>query len=226
MEPRILIDEARTPDGRTITLTSRSGYFTVSVDGDPLMGSAEHHSEERMAELACADLTDRSAPRVLVGGLGMGYTLRAVLDRLPPRSEVIVAELLEAVVSWNRGPLAALANRPLTDRRVRLEVGDLVDYLAARPAPFDAVLLDVDNGPEAFTTESNSRLYDRRGLRRLHAALRPGGVLIVWSAFESPRFARALRRAGLEAEVVRSRARERKGARHTLYVGRRRSDDL
>jgi len=221
MQPRVLLDQAKTPDGSTLKLTSRSGYFEVSLGGLPLMSSSEHHSEEVMADLVCERVSAWPGARVLVGGLGMGYTLRAALDRLGPDATVVVAELMEAVVRWNRGPLAHLAERPLDDPRTQLEVIDLVDYLARSPEPFDGILLDVDNGPEPFTTESNRRLYDQRGLRRLRAALRPGGTLVVWSAFESPPFVGALKRAGFSARAVRARSRGRKGGRHTLYVGRR-----
>jgi spermidine synthase len=221
MQPRVLIDEAQTPDGSTLKLTSRSGYFEVSLGGLPLMSSSEHHSEEVMADLACESAAGWPDARVMVGGLGMGYTLRAALDRLRPDATVVVVELMEAVVRWNRGPLADLAARPLDDPRTRLEVIDLVDYVAGKPEPFDGILLDVDNGPEPFTTEGNARLYDQRGLSRLRAALRPGGTLVVWSAFESPKFVGLMQRAGFSARVVRARSRGKKGGRHTLYVGRR-----
>jgi len=221
MQPRILIDEARTPDGSLLKLTSRSGYFEVSLGGLPLMSSSEHHSEEVMADLACEGVAAWPDARVLVGGLGMGFTLRAALDRLRPDATVVVVELMEAVVRWNRGPLADLAGRPLEDPRTQLENVDLVNFLAAKPEPFDGILLDVDNGPEPFTTDGNARLYDQRGLRRMHAALRPGGTLVVWSAFESPPFVTALKRAGFTARAVRARSRGSKGGRHTLFVGRR-----
>ncbi len=221
MQPRVLIDEARTPDGSLLKLTSRSGYFEVSLGGLPLMSSSEHHSEEVMVELACEGAAAWPGARVLIGGLGMGYTLRAALDRLRPDATVVVVELMEAVVRWNRGPLADLAARPLEDSRAQLENVDLVDFLAAKPEPFDGILLDVDNGPEPFTTDGNARLYDQRGLQRLRAALRPGGTLVVWSAFESPPFVAALRRAGFTARAERARSRGKKGGRHTLFVGRR-----
>ncbi|MFT7463909.1 MAG: spermidine synthase [Pseudohongiellaceae bacterium] len=221
MQPRILLDEALTPDGSTLQLTSRSGYFEVSLGGLPLMSSSQHHSEEAMAELACEGAASGPGGRVMVGGLGMGYTLRAALDRLCPDGTVVVVELIEAVVRWNRGPLADLAERPLDDPRTHLEVIDLVDYLAGKPQPFDAILLDVDNGPEPFTTKGNARLYDQRGLSRLRAALRPGGTLVVWSVFESPKFVGTMQRAGFSARAVRARSRGKKGGRHTLYVGQR-----
>jgi spermidine synthase len=221
MDPTKLIDEARTPAGEIMKLTSRSGYFSVSIGRDLLMSSAEHHSEERMAELAIGDAVAWPETRVLIGGLGMGFTLRAALDRLGPDGRAHVVELMPAVVEWNRGPLAHLAEHPLDDTRASIEVVDLVDFLAARPEPFDGILLDVDNGPEAFTAQSNSRLYSRNGLRRLLAALKPGGALVVWSAFDSPPFVRKLQQAGFSARAVRARGRGKKGARHTLFVAKR-----
>ena len=178
MKPRVLIDEAWTPSGERMTLSSRSGYFSVTIGRDLLMSSSEHHSEERMAELAF----DAPDAHVLVGGLGMGYTLRAVLDRLGPDGRATVVELMPAVVEWNRGPLAHLADGPLDDPRATLVVADVIDHLADCDATYDGILMDVDNGPEAFTATSNSRLYRRKGLRKMHRALRPGGMLVVWSS--------------------------------------------
>ncbi len=223
MQPRELIAESLTPDGAPILLTKEAGAFVVRVSGVPLMSSRVHGSEAAMAELACAPLREGRGARVLVGGLGMGFTLRAALDALGPDAKVVVSELLPVLVEWNRGVLGPLAGAPLEDRRVSLLVGDLVPLLKlARPRSYDALLLDVDNGPEAFTAQSNAWLYGREGLTAMRAALRPGGVLVVWSAFESQRFERDLRGAGFAAEVVPARARGpiKKGARHYLYVGR------
>lgn len=217
-----MLEQTTTPGGETLTLLEHTGDLLVKLDGLTLMSSAAHHSEERMAEIACPEWGGREGARVLVGGLGMGYTLRAVLDRVGPGAHVVVVELLPAVVDWNRkGPLGPLAGRPLADERVRVEVGDVVEHLAARPDPYDAILLDVDNGPEPFTTGGNEALYGPRGLAHIREALRPRGVVVVWSAFASPDFEHALRRARLAPEAVRTRARGNKGPRHTLYVGRR-----
>jgi len=221
MQPPREIDRTTTPDGEMLTLLEHAGDHIVRVGGLTLMSSAEHHSEEHMAEIACAALAERRVARVLVGGLGMGYTLRAVLDRVGADASVVVAELLPAVVEWNHGPLAPLAGRPLDDARVQVEVCDVVAHLAARPAPYDAILLDVDNGPEPLTTGGNERLYGSRGIAHVHAALTPGGVVVVWSAFACPPFVEALRSARFAPEVVRTQARRTKGPRHTLYVGRR-----
>ncbi len=219
MQPRKVLAESTTPAGERIVLSSSSGYFSVSVGRDLLMSSSEHHSEERMAELVLGDVGPPGSA-VLVGGLGMGYTLRATLDRLPPDGRAVVAEFVPAVVEWNRGALAHLARSPLDDPRVELRVEDVFDTVAAHPGAFDGILLDVDNGPEAFTQKSNARIYRPAGLQALRRALRPGGVLVVWSAFDTPRFPSALERVGFEADVIRLRSRGHSGGRHTLFVGR------
>jgi spermidine synthase len=221
MRPLHIIEETTTPDGSVLRLLERDGDWEVSLDGVTLMGSREHYSEEEMAAVACSDLADAPGARVLVGGLGLGFTLRAALDRLRVDATVVVVELLEAVVAWNRQHLAGLAGRPLEDPRVQCVRADLVDWLAAAPEPFDAIVLDLDNGPEAFTVEANARLYSRFGLQRVVRAMRPGAVVVVWSAFASPAFAEALAAAGLDVEVVTSRSRGRRGRRHTLFFGRR-----
>ncbi len=157
---------------------------------------------------------------MLIGGLGMGFTLRATLDLLPPGATVVVAELVPAVVEWNRGPLAALAGDPLQDPRVRIEIGDVVATLQSSVRRFDAVLLDVDNGPAAFTATRNARLYDDNGLAAARSALTENGVLAVWSAWEDRRFEQRLRYAGFTVTVERVRARLKKGGpRHTIFLG-------
>jgi len=193
----------------------------MALDGVPLMSSAAHYSEEHLAEIGCAGLAERPNAHVLVGGLGMGYTLRTALDRTSPTSRIVVAEVAPAVVGWNRGLLADLAGRPLEDPRTLLVTGDVVAYLETDRDPFDAILLDTDNGPDSFTAKGNSRLYTARGLARLRRALRPGGRLVVWSAYECHSFVGDLKRAGFEPEVVKVKSRGRKGSRHTLYVGRK-----
>ena len=218
---RKLIDRARLPDGQELVLTSDEGYYELTLAGTPLMSSAAHHSEERLAAEGCVGLLARPGARVLVGGLGMGYTLRAALDLTSPTSTVVVAELVPAVVRWNEGPLADLADRPLEDPRTELVVGDIVTYLEKGPRPFDAILLDTDNGPDGFTVKRNSRLYDAPGLARIRRTLRPGGRLVVWSAYQCPPFVKDLQRAGFEPRVVKAKSRGSKGGRHTLYVGRR-----
>ena len=219
MAHRTLIAESLTPDRESLTLTLEEGHHVVRVRGEVLMSSRVSGSEAAMARLALSDQTGAKVSRVLVGGLGMGFTLRAVLDELEPEAQVDVLELLKPVVDWNRGPLAAYAGRPLEDPRVEVIVRDVLAHLTAVAQPYDAIILDIDNGPEAFTVAANQRLYTPAGLTMLHAALRKGGVMVLWSAFRSPKFERLLRRAGFRAERVTVRARGvvRKGARHSVF---------
>ena len=207
-----------------MTLSRRGHEYVIAADGKDLMSSRMHGSEEALATLGCAHLRKRPLPEepcVLVGGLGMGFTLRAALDELPADATVVVAELLAAVVDWNRGPLAPLAGRPLDDRRVRVELGDVGQTLRAGPRRFDAVLLDVDNGPAAFAQDRNAGLYGNDGLAIARAALKPGGVLAVWSAWDDRKFEQRLRYAGFTVETERVRARLKQGGpRHTIFLGR------
>jgi spermidine synthase len=221
-----LLGETRTPDGTDMRLTRRDDEYVILTNGKPLMSSRMHGSEEALATLACGDLRTRDRPRVLVGGLGMGFTLRAVLDLLPSDAIVTVAELVPAVIEWNREPLAALAAHPLRDARVRVEVADVGFTLRAGPNRFDAILLDVDNGPAAFTAAANAGLYDNSGVAAAHAALRPRGTLAVWSAWDDRKFEQRLRYHGFDVEVARVRARLKKGGpRHTIFLGVKRSPE-
>jgi spermidine synthase len=219
MIPRVILGEARTPSNDPLTLSREGAGVVVRVRNEVLMSSRVHGSEDALADAGCAGLRDRRRARVLVGGLGLGYTLRACLDRLASDAEIVVCELIPAIVAWNRELVGDLAGRPLEDPRVRVIEGDVLESM--RPRAFDAILLDVDNGPEALTVPSNTRLYRGRGLARVAEALRPAGRLVVWSAFESPRFVKELAQVGLAHEVVRVRARGnvKKGSRHLLYVG-------
>jgi spermidine synthase len=221
-----LLGETRTPDGTDMRLTRRDDEYVILANGKPLMSSRMHGSEEALATLACGDLRKRDRPRVLVGGLGMGFTLRAVLDLLPSDAIVTVAELVPAVIDWNREPLAALAAHPLRDPRVRVEIADVGFTLRAGPDRFDAILLDVDNGPAAFTAAVNAGLYDNSGVAAAHAALRPRGTLAVWSAWDDRKFEQRLRYHGFDVDVVRVRARLKKGGpRHTIFLAVKRSPD-
>jgi spermidine synthase len=202
-----------------MSLTRQGTEYVILASGKPLMSSRMHGSEEALAAFGCGDARTRDAPCVLVGGLGMGFTLRAALDLLPPDATVVVAELVPAVVEWNRGPLGPLAGEPLKDRRVRIEIGDVAATLRASAWRFDAVLLDVDNGPAAFTATHNTRLYDDGGLAAVRAALKPGGVLAVWSAWEDRRFEQRLKHGGFTVQVERVRGRLKKGGpRHTIFI--------
>ena len=221
MKPWELLGKTRTPDGSDMTLMRRDSEIVILANGKPLMSSRMHGSEEALAVLACRHARRLEDPCVLIGGLGMGFTLRATLDLLPPSAVVVVAELVPAVVDWNRGPLGPLAGHPLKDRRVRVEVGDVAASLRTSIGRFDAVLLDVDNGPAAFTVSHNAGLYDDRGIAAARAALKPGGVLAVWSAWDDRKFEKRLRRGGFTIEVERVRARLKKGGpRHTVFLGR------
>jgi spermidine synthase len=203
-----------------MTLTRQGSEYVILASGKPLMSSRMHGSEEALAAFGCRNARRREAPCVLVGGLGMGFTLRATLDLLPPDATVIVAELVPAVVEWNRGPLGPLAAHPLNDARVSVEIGDVGAVIAASTARFDAMLLDVDNGPAAFTATHNTRLYDDRGLAAARAALKNGGTLAVWSAWDDRRFEQRLRYGGFLVEVERVRGRLKKGGpRHTIFLG-------
>lgn len=203
-----------------MTLARRDGEVVIRVEGATLMSSRTHGSEEALARLGCQRLGGIAAPSVLVGGLGMGFTLRATLDALPRDARVVVAELLPAIVEWNRTVVSALARHPLRDGRVELAVEDVAAVVERSAETFDAVLLDVDNGPAAFTTGGNAALYGERGLATLRAAIRPGGTLAVWAVQQDRAFEARLRRAGFRVEVERVRARgERGGARHAIVVG-------
>jgi spermidine synthase len=214
------LGEARTPDGATITLTRHDREYLILVDGKPLMSSRMHGSEQALATFGCRHVP-ASEPHVMVGGLGMGFTLRATLDLLPPDASVIVAELVPAIVEWNRGVLGPLAGHPLKDPRVRVEARDARETLREHVGTFDVILLDVDNGPAAFTAAGNASLYSDAGLAAARDALRPGGVLAVWSAWEDRKFEQRLTYNGFQVRVERVRARLKKGGpRHVIFLGR------
>jgi spermidine synthase len=221
VKPWELLGETRTTEGSVMALTRRDREYIILADGKPLMSSRMHGSEEALAALACERARTIEEPRVLVGGLGMGFTLRAALDALPPGAVVIVAELVAAVVQWNRDQLGSLAGHPLKDRRVHLFQGDVLDALRSSEARFDAVILDIDNGPAAFTASSNSVMYSNEGIATARVALKDEGVLAVWSAWDDRKFEQRLAYAGFDVAVIRVRARlKRGGPRHTLFLGR------
>ncbi|MEO8681673.1 MAG: MnmC family methyltransferase [Vicinamibacterales bacterium] len=221
MKPWEVLGETRTPDGSLLSLTRRDTEYVIFADGKSLMSSRMHGSEEAMAAMAFRHLKAASEPAVLVGGLGMGFTLRATLDLLPADGSVLVAELIPAVAEWNSGPLGHLAGHPLKDPRARVEIGDVIATIRSSSARFDAILLDVDNGPDAFTDATNASLYGDRGLASIRGALKPGGVLAVWSAWEDRRFEQRLKWAGFKVTVERVRARLKQGGpRHTIFLGR------
>ena len=222
MIPWELLDSASVPGTRgELGLYGRDGEFLIRVNREELMSSRAHGSEEALARIACAKVVDRPEPRVLIGGLGMGYTLAAALALLGDDSAVVVAELAPAVVKWNRGPLADLAGRPLQDDRVTVFEGDVAEVLRSETSAYDAILLDVDNGPEGLTRNGNDWLDSGPGLAASFAALRPRGVLAVWSASPDRPFTRRLRRAGFKVDEVRVPARGDRGRQHTIWIAGR-----
>ncbi len=222
MIPWQLLGRAAVPgNAAPLTLHERGGEFVIRIGATALMSSMAHGSEEALAELACARIAGCEDARVLVGGLGMGFTLAAALRHLGPRAHVVVAELISAVVEWNRGPLAHLAGRPLDDARVSVSDGDVGECIRGGRAAFDAILLDVDDGPNGLTRAANDTLYSAAGVRAALAALREGGVLGVWSVAPDAAFTRRLERAGFAVEESIVRARRTKGGRHTLWLAKR-----
>ena len=223
MVPWEFLDGAPIPGGKgELRLYKRGKEFSIRRDRCELMNSRMHGSEDALAELACTRIVDRLCPRVLIGGLGMGYTTAAALLRLRADGQLIVAELVPAVVKWNRGPLADLAGRPLENERVTVREVDIAQILKVEHETYDAILLDVDNGPEGLTRKGNDWLYSRAGLDAAFATLRSGGVLAVWSASPDRAFAQRLRAAGFEVDEVQVRSRgSRRGARHTIWLAGR-----
>jgi len=223
LKPWELLGQTTAPDGATLALMRHDREYVIFANGKILMSSRMHGSEEALAALALARARSRDRPAVLAGGLGLGFTLRATLDLLPADATVDVAELVPAVVEWNQGPLGPLASHPLKDKRVRIRVEDVLVTIRNHPGRFSAILLDVDNGPDAFTTAANAGLYSDRGLQAARAALEPGGVLTVWSAWEDRKFEQRLKYNGFTVEVERVRARLKQGGpRHTIFLGQRR----
>ena len=209
-------------DGTELTLARRGDEWVVRYCGRVLMSSRQHGSEDALAALALEHLRRPGGARtVLVGGLGLGYTLRATLDRVGPDARVVVAEISPELVAWNRGPLAHLAGSPLDDPRTRLQVGDVVGRIAEAHGAFDAILLDVDNSPSSMVLAGNDRLYGDRGVAACREALSTGGVLAVWSAGPDEAYLARLTRAGLEARAVPVPARGAGagGARHVVFLG-------
>ena len=223
MRPFETLDHVTTSEGRRLTLHHRDGDYFINLDGEELMASREPGSERALAELGCGHLGATARPRVLIGGLGLGYTLSSALDMLPTGATVVVAELFPSVVAWNRTHLLDLHGRALDDHRVRVFEGDVGEVLAdSRQQPFDAILLDVDNGPDAWCLESNGRLYDRLGLAHIYRSLKPKGLLAVWSADRDPAFVKQLRKGGFETRTETVLSRADRGSKHTIFLARRR----
>ena len=223
MIPWSLLDTAQVPGGGgELRLKQRGAEFAIMLGQNELMNSRLSGSEEALATLACARIGDRKKPRLLIGGLGMGFTLRAALGALGLHAEIVVAELVPAVLKWARGPMAEVFGDSLTDPRVTIREADVGDVIRSHAAAYDAILLDVDNGPEGLTRKSNDALYDLRGLSAARAALNPAGVLAVWSSGPNPKFTWRLKRAGFAVEEVRARANgPRGGAHHVIWIATR-----
>jgi spermidine synthase len=221
--PWSLIDTAQVPGGEgALRLMRRGAEFSIMLGQNELMNSRLSGSEEALATLSCERLHSRPEPRILIGGLGMGFTLRAVLAVLDSRARVVVAELVPAVVAWARGPMAELHGESLTDPRVSIREGDVGQIIRSARTSYDAILLDVDNGPEGLTREANDSLYHASGLTAAREALRPEGVLAVWSCAPDRSFTQRLQRAGFGVEEIKVRANgKRGGARHVVWVATR-----
>jgi spermidine synthase len=217
MLPWLTVDETRTADGTVLTLARRGTEWEVCADGFVLMSSRAHGSEDDLARLAFAKV--RHARTVLIGGLGLGFSLRATLDLLDPRGRVVVAEQSPSVVEWNRAHVGGLAGRPLEDPRVTVRVGDVRARIAEARGAYDLILLDVDNGPAALIHGANAGLYDATGTARCHVALRERGALAVWAAGPDDRYLRRLQRSGFDATAVRVAPRPGAGGRkHVVFV--------
>jgi spermidine synthase len=209
--------------GGTLSLLQRDKEFSIRLSGirGELMNSRVHGSEEALADLGCARLTSIEGARVLVGGMGMGFTLAAALRMLGASAQVTVAELIPEVVEWNRGPLGDCAGKPLDDDRTQVYLGDVAELVNASEAIFDAILLDIDNGPEGLTHNDNQWLYSMKGLQALKKALSAEGTLAVWSAGPDPQFVTRLKKTGLNTSVRSVRARPGKGSHHTIFLAKK-----
>jgi spermidine synthase len=223
--PWTLLDTATIPGGGALRLMRRGAEFSIRLDGNELMNSRLSGSEQALATLSCNLIAARPQPRkdlhMLIGGLGMGFTLRAALDALPSAALVDVAELVPAVIAWACGPMSEIFGGSLDDTRVRLHQTDVGALIAGAASVYDAILLDVDNGPDGLSRPGNDALYDAGGLSAAHRALRPGGVLAVWSSAPDRDFTRRLRQAGFGVEEKPVRAHAKGGARHMIWLATR-----
>lgn len=217
MIPRELLATAQVPGGEELRLFRHGADFMIVLAQNELMSTRMRGSEEALATMSCERIAGRARPHLLIGGYGMGFTLRAALAMLPPDATVTVAELVPGIIDWARGPMRELTAGCLDDPRVRLITGDVAAIISASPLTFDAILLDVDNGPDGLVRAANNQLYGERGLRAAKAALRHRGVLAVWSAAKDDAFARRLSRTGFAVDEVAVRARGTKGAKHVIW---------
>ena len=223
MIPWVQLDSAKIPGGNEeLRLKRRGSEFSIMLGANELMNSRLSGSEEALARLSCAKIRTRRQPKMLIGGLGMGFTLRAALAELDADAAVVVAEIVPSVIAWARGPMAELFAGCLDDPRVNIREADVADLIGAGTSTYDAMLLDVDNGPDGLSRSDNDRLYGMPGLFAARTALKLGGVLAVWSAHPDRGFAARLRQSGFEVEEVHTRARGKRGARHVIWLATRR----
>lgn len=219
MIPWVQLDSAKTPDGaQELRLKRRGSEFSIMLGSNELMNSRLSGSEEALAKLSCQKIASHRQPRILIGGLGMGFTLRAALGELGGDAQIVVAELVPAVVAWARGPMAEVFGGCLDDPRVTILETDVGQLIRSQASGYDAILLDVDNGPEGIVHKSNDALYSLQGLAAARTALKPGGVLAVWSQGSDSGFTRRLKQAGFTAEEVNTRANGKRGARHVIWI--------
>jgi spermidine synthase len=219
MIPWVHLDTATVPGGGgELKLMQRGDEFSIMAGGIELMNSRLSDSEQALARLARERIGDRPRPRVLIGGLGMGFTLRAALEAFGPQAEIVVAELVPAVLAWGKGPLAGLYGDSLTDSRTTVRIIDVADLIDSPPGSWDAILLDVDNGPKGLSRAGNNGLYNGRGLGVAKKSLRPGGVLGVWSSTQDHAFTGRLQRSGFSVKETMVRAHRGRGARHIVWM--------
>lgn len=224
MNPWVLLDTATIPgNGTALQLLQRGEDFSIKiVGGGELMNTCMHGSEDALAELSCQHIQDKADARVLIGGMGMGFTLAAARKQLLDTAEIVVAELIPAVIEWNRGPLGEHAGLPILDPRVQVHEGDVAKLIAAGNKSYDAIMLDVDNGPEGLTRKKNNWLYSMDGLVSAYEALRPQGILAVWSAGPERSFTERLRKVGYQVKEKKVRAHpSHKKARHVVWLAQR-----
>ena len=219
MIPWIQLDSAKTPDGgQELRLKRRGTEFSIMLGTNELMNSRLSGSEQALAKLSCQRIADHRRPRMLIGGLGMGFTLRAALAELGNDASIVVAELVPTVVAWARGQMAEVFGGCLDDPRVTVEETNVGQLIRSEPAAWDAILLDVDNGPQGIVHKSNDALYSLQGLGAARTALKPGGVLAVWSQGPDGGFTRRLKQAGFAVEEINTRANGKRGARHVIWM--------
>lgn len=221
MNPWIHLGLANIPNnGGELELTQRDKEFSIHLKGarGELMNSRMHSSEVALSDLGCAHIKNTKNAKVLVGGMGMGFTLAAALNATTESSKVVVAELVPDVIEWNKGPLGECAGYPINNERVIVHIGDVAELFKAKQPEFDSILLDVDNGPEGFTHGDNNNIYSLNSLMAISQTLKPGGVLAVWSAWHDPKFTTQLKKAKFKVETKTVRAHKGKGSKHTIYL--------